>query len=151
MQNLPNAGRVESTRSGFYIKRVLDLVKKTKKQRSLNGSYFTMKWTLWLLVSFFQSAMGSYLYRDDPESASAVTEYTDSQGLFEQSTHPRVVEFYSPFCVSTFHHHSTVSSVFVVIQHFFAGRLQGFQTQICRNGSHTALGVPASGVLRRFL
>lgn len=40
-----------------------------------------------------------YLYRGDPE-ASAVQEYTELEGKFLASTQPRVVEFYSPFCVS---------------------------------------------------
>jgi hypothetical protein len=40
-----------------------------------------------------------YLYRGDPE-AGAVQEYTVEEGDFIASTLPRVVEFYSPFCVS---------------------------------------------------
>jgi hypothetical protein len=40
-----------------------------------------------------------YLYRGDPE-ASAVQEYTKQENDFMASTQPRVVKFYSPFCVS---------------------------------------------------
>jgi hypothetical protein len=40
-----------------------------------------------------------YLYLGDP-NATAVKEYTEQEGNFMGSTHPRVVEFYSPFCVS---------------------------------------------------
>jgi hypothetical protein len=40
-----------------------------------------------------------YLYRGDPD-AGAVQEYTVHENDFMTSTRPRVVEFYSPFCVS---------------------------------------------------
>jgi hypothetical protein len=42
-----------------------------------------------------------YLYRSDP-AAGAVVDYTGTgeDGDFEASTQPRVVEFYSPYCVS---------------------------------------------------
>jgi hypothetical protein len=40
-----------------------------------------------------------YLYLSD-QSADAVQEYTEAEGDFMASTQPRVVEFYSPFCVS---------------------------------------------------
>jgi hypothetical protein len=62
-----------------------------------------------LLVTIAAAAMSAqakapddnskYLYRGDPE-AGAVQEYTVQEGNFEASTRPRVVEFYSPFCVS---------------------------------------------------
>jgi hypothetical protein len=31
---------------------------------------------------------------------AAIQEYSETTGLFQKSTHPRVVEFYSPTCVS---------------------------------------------------
>jgi hypothetical protein len=40
-----------------------------------------------------------YLYRGDPE-ASVIQEYTKQENHFMTSTQPRVVKFYSPFCVS---------------------------------------------------
>jgi hypothetical protein len=39
-----------------------------------------------------------YLYHND--ETSMIQEYTTTSGLFLASTHPRVVEFYSPSCVS---------------------------------------------------
>jgi len=51
-----------------------------------------------LLLSTGESSR-LYLYKDDPD-AGAVDEYTETEGHFEESMHPRVVEFYSPHCVS---------------------------------------------------
>jgi hypothetical protein len=41
----------------------------------------------------------NYIYRDDIK-AYAVQEYTGDENDFMASDQPRVVEFYSPFCVS---------------------------------------------------
>ena len=41
---------------------------------------------------------GKYLYEDDKD----VIEVTSEDGFFQTSTKPRIVEFYSPYCVSPF-------------------------------------------------
>ena len=44
---------------------------------------------------------GEYLYKDDPLATPFLTEYTDTAGsAFHIRPGKRVVEFYSPYCVS---------------------------------------------------
>jgi hypothetical protein len=44
-----------------------------------------------------KSADSKYLYADEPN----VIEVTSEEGFFQTSQKPRIVEFYSPYCVST--------------------------------------------------
>jgi hypothetical protein len=58
---------------------------------------FSLVWLMALAsVSFAQSS--SYLYKSD--SSISISEYDGKKGLFWESSKPRVVEFYSPSCVS---------------------------------------------------
>ena len=44
-----------------------------------------------------------YLYSTDSKASAIIEEYTETTGKFLESTSPRVVEFYSPSCVSRCH------------------------------------------------
>lgn len=76
-------------------------------------SWYTNTWIAWscgvaLWLSRTTVAAGSteefYLYYGDTDASTYVQEYRATKdgipldGLFEQSEHPRIVEFYSPYC-----------------------------------------------------
>ena len=58
---------------------------------------FSLGLTLFVLVHFPHKVLGSqFLYEDDRE----VVEVKAVTGSFQTSTKPRVIAFYSPYCVS---------------------------------------------------
>lgn len=75
----------------------------------------SLSWATTTLAADDDSSTSSlYLYRDDPEAKGVVTEYRESSSVtfFEEDTNPRVVEFYSPYCVSAIGKLSFLFSLF---------------------------------------
>ena len=71
------------------------MVLKRSKAASFLSSILLLAGALFGLV-----AATPHLYSTDAIASAIIEEYTETSGNFLESTSPRVVEFYSPSCVS---------------------------------------------------
>jgi len=57
--------------------------------------------TLFVLVNFPQTVLGSEFLYDEQDSEGLVVEVKAETGFFQTSKKKRLIKFYSPYCVSS--------------------------------------------------